>query len=343
MEAWREFSLLATAWLQEMYPGAVGAMRIVSDFGRFEAYLALLPLLYWCIHKKHGTHLTYLLLVSSFVNVAVKHFGRLPRPYWFDPDLGLSAEAGYGAPSNHVQTTTVALLLIAGWARRGWVWLLALLGIGLMTLSRIYLGVHFLFDAALGFVLALGALVGYAVWFPLGGNRFRHLLFGQRLLYVVGVPLGLLLLYVYIMAQIGPPDRSVAWAFYIDAAEAQQIDDIVQMVALMFGVGIGFTYERARVGFVVGGPLWQRGLRYVVGMVGTLAIWQGLGIAFDAITPTGTLWLALPLRFVRYSVLGLWVAYYAPWLFVRLRLASQSSESEMGFTVAGATVPPPKE
>lgn len=343
MEAWREFSLLATAWLQATYPGIAEAMRFLAVAGRFEGYLILLPLIYWCVNKKYGAQLTYVLIVAITINNALKHFLRMPRPYWLDPDVGLETEATYGAPSNHVLAATVLLLLGAGWLRRGWFWLLALLLLALMALSRIYLGVHFLFDVLIAFVIGLLAIAGFLIWEQLGAARYRHRLFGQRLLIMAGIPLAGLLLYVYILAQIGPPDSTVAWTFYLDAAETQQMEEVVQMLALMFGVGIGFTFERSKVGFVVAGAWWQQLLRYALGMAGALLIWRGLGFAFDAITPEGTLWLALPLRFIRYALLGVWIAYWAPWLFVQLRLADQLPETEMGFTVAGATVPPPKE
>jgi hypothetical protein len=37
--------------------------------------------------------------------------------------------------------------------------------------------------------------------------------------------------------------------------------------------------------------------------------------------PSGEGFLPQSLRFVRYMLVGLWVAYLAPWVFVRLKLA----------------------
>jgi hypothetical protein len=39
------------------------------------------------------------------------------------------------------------------------------------------------------------------------------------------------------------------------------------------------------------------------------------------VLPVGDDVLAQSLRFVRYALVGLWVAYLAPWIFVKLRLA----------------------
>ena len=58
---------------------------------------------------------------------------------------------------------------------------------------------------------------------------------------------------------------------------------------------------------------------------GTAVIWLGLGAVF----PDDPLWLAIPLRILRYFLATLWMSYYAPALFVRLRLAAASPESEI--------------
>jgi hypothetical protein len=41
--------------------------------------------------------------------------------------------------------------------------------------------------------------------------------------------------------------------------------------------------------------------------------------------------VAIPLRILRYFLVTLWAAYYAPWLFVRLGLADMDPEPEIDF------------
>jgi membrane-associated phospholipid phosphatase len=48
----------------------------------------------------------------------------------------LGEAEGYGLPSGHVQNTTAVFVLLAGWGRRSWVWLVVFVYIGLMALSR---------------------------------------------------------------------------------------------------------------------------------------------------------------------------------------------------------------
>jgi bacteriorhodopsin len=58
-------------------------------------------------------------------------------------------------------------------------------------------------------------------------------------------------------------------------------------------------------------------VRYLLGIVVTFALWAGL----DQIFPEDPLYLALFFRIVRYFIVILWISYFAPWLFVKLRLA----------------------
>jgi hypothetical protein len=86
---------------------------------------------------------------------------------------------------------------------------------------------------------------------------------------------------------------------------------------VFLGLAIGGLFMARQGGFNPGGVLWKRALRYVLGLVGVLILWMGLGEVF----PRGETWLPFALRFVRYALVGLWVTYLAPLMFIRLRLA----------------------
>jgi hypothetical protein len=67
----------------------------------------------------------------------------------------------------------------------------------------------------------------------------------------------------------------------------------------------------------VSGPVWKRVVRYVVGLLGVLVIWFGLGLVF----PRGEAFVSSTFRFVRYSLLGAWVSAGAPLFFTKLKLS----------------------
>lgn len=317
MDALFQFGLDATHWLQSTLPQLEPFFQFISTLGLEEFYLAMLPLIYWSVHKEAGRALAYIFLLGNVLNTTLKHALRQPRPFWLDPTLEQFTDFGYGIPSGHAQFTTTIYLFLAVWVRRRWMWLLAIVMIIVMSISRVYLGSHFVHDVVVGFLLGLLVLVGYLVWDRRYMTGFGKRIMGQRLLAAVAVPLGLTAVYLIIRLIIGEPDTSVAWASHIPTAELESVEGVVTAVASLLGAGIGLVLERSRIRFLVAGPIWQRAVRYLLGIVVAGAIWAGLGQVF----PDDPLWLALPLRLLRYTLLTLWVTYYAPWVFVKLRLA----------------------
>lgn len=329
MEPLLEFGLEATRWLQNTYPQLEEFFQIVSLFGIEEFYLALLPLIYWCLNKQLGKHYAYVFVVAVILSPLLKHAFRDPRPYWLDSQLGLSVETSYGIPSGHALLGATTYFFLAGWIRRRWAWVLALLLAIIMGLSRIYLGVHFVHDVIAGFLVAMLLLIIYFVWQRTLAARFSKRILGFRLMVAIAIPLILLLVYVLILFLIGQPDTTVPWAEFIPAAELSAIEGVVMGVSTLLGVGIGLIFEASRIRFLVAGPVWKRALRYIIGLVVMLAIWAGLRSVF----PTDPLWLALPFRTLRYLLLALWVTYYAPLLFVRLRLAGAEPDPGINLTL----------
>jgi membrane-associated phospholipid phosphatase len=324
-----ELSLEVTRWLQATYPQLESFLQALTLTGDFEFYLAVMPILYWCVDKRFAKHLVYLVLISYVINAGLKHTLRTPRPFWLDPEVGLADASSYGVPSGHTQTATVVYLYIAGWFRKSWVWVLAMVMVFLMALSRVYLGVHALLDVAIGFLIGVVLLGTYAVWMRIGYEGFRNRILGQRLLPVIILPVILALAYVVARLIIGPVDTDVIWADFVLVAETDALDELVTSVALLFGAGVGLILEAGWVHFLPGGPLWKRAARYVLGMAVAIALWQGLGVLF----PDDPLWLGIPLRFLRYGLLGLWIAYWAPALFVRVGLAEAAEGPEVSISV----------
>jgi hypothetical protein len=94
-------------------------------------------------------------------------------------------------------------------------------------------------------------------------------------------------------------------------------DDIIANSATLLGISAGAILLLDWGEFDPEGTWGQRLGRYVVGLVGLVLLFFGLRM----VLPTEPMILGKVLRFVRYTLVGLWVAYLAPRLFVRLRLA----------------------
>jgi membrane-associated phospholipid phosphatase len=331
MDPFFDFGLDATRWLQQNYPSLEGFFGFVSQLGLEEFYLALLPLIYWTLDKRLGQHVAYLFLLANATNVLFKHAFRGPRPYWLDAGLGLEPNESYGVPSGHAQMASTVYLFFGLWFRKGWVWILAIVMVLAMMTSRVYLGVHFVHDVVAGLLIALVVLLGYIVWRRRFATGFERRILGQKLLVSASVPIVIALVYVIVRLIIGEADSSVEWAAFVPDAELAGTEGMATAFGALLGIGVGFNLEISRVRFTSGGPVWKRVLRYLLGIAITVAIWGGL----KAVFPEDPLWIAIPLRILRYFLALLWVAYYAPMVFVLLKLAD--SEPERGIDLSMGT------
>jgi membrane-associated phospholipid phosphatase len=271
------------------------AMKGLSLAGTELGYLAILPMIYWCVDKRRGLRVAVLVFLSTAVNLRLKLAFAQPRPYDLDPSVGMARESTFGLPSNHAQTTAVLGGSAAPLFRKPWGLAIAIALPLLVGLSRIYLGVHFPTDVLAGWALG-AAIVGLDL---LVGDRIEAALAEMRetlaLAAVAAVALG--------MNVLTGKDTSLGGVY--------------------FGFAGAAIYARRAAPFSVSGGFWKRALRYLVGMA-TMAIVYALPKLLLAGVEGGGPPL---LRFLRYALLGAWAAAGAPWLFLKLGLAEEEPYS----------------
>lgn len=167
--------------LQEGLPGLHGFFLLITQLGSEQAYVVLLALYYWLVDPSSGRRLGLLLGLNFALNSLLKQALDLPRPYQLDPSLA-SAEAvetgtGPGFPSGHAQGAALFWGYLALRHPRRWLLVLSPLLVVLVSLSRVYLGVHFPLDVLGGVAIGLGVLLLGAFFpaFPLPAPALRGL------------------------------------------------------------------------------------------------------------------------------------------------------------------------
>ncbi|HYY78081.1 MAG TPA: bifunctional DedA family/phosphatase PAP2 family protein [Actinomycetes bacterium] len=148
--------------------------RVMRDASNLGSTRLLLPLIVvagvgWWLHRRSWRPLA--LLVAAFAGaelsfVAVKQLVGRPRPpaaILLKPLSGPSFPSGHATQAVAVYGTLAALAAAATprWSRRVAAWTLAVLLVGLVGVSRLYLGTHWLTDVLGG--LALGAVWLFAL------------------------------------------------------------------------------------------------------------------------------------------------------------------------------------
>lgn len=281
-------------------PGLDAFFNAVTFLGEEEFFLLIFPLVIWVVNKTVGYRLAYLVLISITLNTWAKLIFNHPRPFdWpsetTSPVLKLNERAwGPGIPSGHAQTSLVLWFYLAHKLKQGWFWLLAVLLFVLVSFSRIYLGVHFPTDVLGGAVLGLVILLLFLKLEPQfvsGLSQAPSLLIGLALV----VPLILI------------------WI--------QPHQDAVATMSTLSGFSLGIIFEQHKVDFQVAGPIIRRLIRFVVGLILLVVIFETLAL----LVPPPDNIFHFPATFTRYAIAGFWVSGGGPWLFTQINLAQTCS------------------
>lgn len=305
--------------LQDAVPWLQTVMRFFTFLGTEEFCLVLMPLILWCISKPIGIDMGLLLLFSSGLNGWTKGLLRQPRPYWIDPSAGLDTEVSFGLPSGHAMNALslwgyLALAVRARRPRSAWPRLAVVL-ILCISFSRIYLGVHYLTDVLGGWLLAAPLLWAYLRLKPRAAPWLGRQPWRVHLALACVAAAAVLVSYLLAASALLPSGLS-----YADLAR-DALEDARQSGAstagMLLGAWVALVGEARTVRYRVDGQLWQRALRYVLGMLGLLAIW-----GLRAVFPADPLAVGLALRVLRYALMMLWTLWIWPALFVRLGLGA---------------------
>lgn len=293
MEAILQWGLDVIRAIQMLQGPALDAIfKALTFLGDEEFFVIFLPLFFWCVDSAVGVRLTFVFLLASYFNFGLKELFAQPRPFELDPTVKLHDAEGYGLPSGHSEAIVVLWGFIAATFRKTWLWVVAILLSLLVGFSRIYLGVHFPTDVLAGWALGVIFLATYLTLEPRIAAWLKQAGTAIQLALAVGAPFVLLLL---------RPSKSMA-----------------SSLATLMGMGAGVVLSRRTFSFSADGPLWQRAARFLVGMVVLIALYLGLSAIFPAAGEP----LYFTMRIARYATMGLWVTWGAPWLFLKLRLAS---------------------
>lgn len=266
----------SSPWLDEV-------MYLLTLLGSEGFFVVALSAIYWTWSKRAGYRVAALFLFSTYTNLALKSAFHTSRPVptlcsrVIHPETG----GGYAFPSGHAQGTTVVWGQTAVEVRRPVAWVLAGLAVFVVSLTRIYLNVHWPVD------VVGGALIGVtlATMFNLLSGWWERLAppVWLRVAGCAALPVAMYLLY--------------------------RGDDARILIGFLAGLPLGRMIEERYVGWSERATLAVNVRKVVAGLAVLLVIGYGLKAAL----PPSMAW-----DIARYAAAGLWASLGAPLLFTRL-------------------------
>lgn len=285
-------------WLQQFSNQLLDRFFILTTMmGNPEYYMIIIPLLYWCVNKKQAFRFTMFFLISSYTNSVIKGTTGRSRPPAEKVRILYNESTGGSTsfPSGHAQGTASLWLYAAHYFKRKWLTALAIIIIFLVSISRLYLGLHYPIDVIVGIALAAIILVIYnLIYYPIA-NIMGNLPFVIRLM----IPF----LLIPILLRLPGHDKGMVVGFAI-------------------GLLVGYQLQERYLYFDESGTIIEQIIKFVIGIAGLFGFKTGLKILFTSIEIIQVSPLVADV--IRYTVVGLWATYIAPWLFIKLGLSKKN-------------------
>ncbi len=275
-------------------PGLDRVIKAITDLGSTSFYMAVIPVLYWCVNKSLGFGLVMALSISNYVNIGIKFIVCRARPYAAFPHLNAPeylklTGTGYSFPSGHAQVTSTFWTYLSRSVRRKWVAITGIAIVVVVAFTRVYATVHFPTDVLVG--APLGLVIAY-VYIAIQ-QRLRASGRGRQ----VGLALA--------VSIIAP-----GLAFALSAPYNPEFTkEVAQVLGFLVGAGIGYTLEVAYVNYDVRASLPVQIIKVAIGMAGMMGIRYGL----KAVFPYTAFW-----NMLRYAAVAVWATLVAPFVFKKL-------------------------
>jgi membrane-associated phospholipid phosphatase len=283
--------------LQDFFKNLQPIWVAITFLGDETFYLLFMPLIYWCVDALVGLRISVMLLLSGFSNGFLKLIFKSPRPYWVSDKITAGAEHNsFGLPSGHAMNSAA----VWGWTARemGKTWAKWVMGIlvFLIGFSRIILGVHFISDVFLGWLVGLLLIWLFARNLDSLGKTLQKMPL-TSLLALALLSSGLMVLLPALTKVVSSSWQPAAdWVARAGAIDPMNLEFSLTLAGLWFGMLGGFAILMHQRGILQSKQGdWQKVARYFIGLIGVVVLYAGLGALF----PDDMSLIGMILRYLR--------------------------------------------
>ncbi len=301
-------------WLIAIFQG-------ITFLGDPIVYIIILAIGFWIYKKKEAIIAMYVLLTSVFLNFFLKTLIQKPRP---TESIRIIEEEGYSTPSGHAQNSTAVYGWIMLYFKKIWLYIVTPILVLLICLSRVVLGVHYIGDVIIGFLV--GAVILVALYFIMPYILKWMENWSDRRKIIAGEAYGVAVFIItFTQGLFGNWDPE-------HATNPVLVDNTAQIVSALILIPVLVWVESKFVKMKNENIDWSsKLLRVIVGLVVLIGTYFGFALLFDLINTTGLAFMAkysvdYLLRFIRYSILMVLAVLLLPLLFTRVKFFSKEKE-----------------
>lgn len=286
-----EWQLNLLQWLQQFKSPLLDGFFIAVTMSAEETvYILIAAVGLWCVNKPLTQRGGLIFLTSTVLNPVLKSSFAIERPIGHGglESLRVHTAEGYAFPSGHSQGAASFWFALLWLFRKPWLVGVCLTLIFLVAISRLYLAVHWPVDVIAG--------VGFGIVWVLIANAYMQWAdsTGNKLLpWLLVLP------------------------FFIGYFLFPENKPLVVSLGSCIGFLAGMQLENKYLNYQTEGRLWQHLLKYVLGLAVLVLLKVGLKslLAFDAHIAD----------LIRYSIIGFWLSFAAPFMFCQLGLMKKNN------------------
>jgi len=315
------FSQAINEALQKLPDWLIAIFQGITFLGDPIIYIVILAVGFWIYKKKDAIIAMYVLLTSVFLNFFLKTLIQKPRP---TESIRILEEDGYSTPSGHAQNSTAVYGWIMLYFKKIWLYIVTPILVLLICLSRVVLGVHYIGDVIIGFLV--GAIILIALYFIMPYILKWMENWSDRRKIIVGEAYGVAVFIItFTQGLFGNwnPDH---------ATNPVLVDNTAHIVSALILLPVLIWFEAKFVKMKNENINWfSKILRVIVGLAILIGTYFGFAVLFDLIDTTGLAFMAkysvdYLLRFIRYSILMAIAIVLLPLLFSRVKLFSKEKD-----------------